>query len=509
MTRKHNFEPRRNNKGKFGTSPRSLHVVGGYEDFPGGTGSPPPDDEGGNGHDKDEQQCDDDQATIERLARLSNFAYDRVRGAEAKRLGIGVKTLDAAVEEERASQKAAAAAPEVVDIKVLEESAEKIISSESVLDVFATQWRKAVAGEVHNARLLYLIATSRLFDKTMHAAIKGASSGGKSEIRGHVLKFFPPEDVISFTVLSPKSLLYFQDDFQHKILSMGEAVETEEQAFQDYLLRELMSEGKLKYPVVTKIGNIMTTIIIEKNGPVSFFVTTTRTKLHQENETRMLSLEIDDSEGQTKKVLGMVARVEGMNTAAAAIDYKPWHDFQRWLRAGNCRVAVPFSEVLSMMIPPRSVRLRRDFGQLLRAVKAHTLLHRKERPSEGGAAVADIELDYRPVKALMENLLAENSGVAVSKATRETIAALAEANKDLPSEDGATAKTVGDILNLDKSAARRRLIAACQEGFVANLETRRGHAGRYRATGEKVIGEEMLPEPEQLQAAFDHEEITS
>ena len=38
-----------------------------------------------------------------------------------------------------------------------------------------------------------------------------------------MLAFIPPEDVISFTTLSEKALLYMTDDFAHKILSMGEA----------------------------------------------------------------------------------------------------------------------------------------------------------------------------------------------------------------------------------------------------------------------------------------------
>ena len=36
---------------------------------------------------------------------------------------------------------------------------------------------------------------------------------------------------------------------------MGEAAGTEQASFQDYLLRELMSEGRLRYPVPQKVGN--------------------------------------------------------------------------------------------------------------------------------------------------------------------------------------------------------------------------------------------------------------
>src|SRR5258708_2292578 len=111
----------------------------------------------------------------------------------------------------------------------------------------------------------------------MHVAIKGPSAGGKSEARRRVLDYFPPESVFSFTALSEKALLYVAEDFPHKILSMGEAFNAEEVKFQDYILRELMSEGVLKYPVVQKQPDgTMETVTIEKHGPVAFMVTTTK-----------------------------------------------------------------------------------------------------------------------------------------------------------------------------------------------------------------------------------------
>ena len=222
-------------------------------------------------------------------------------------------------------------------------SARGIIDSPDVLAKFVRAVGTVIAGESLNAKMLYLVATSRLFRKCMNAAIKGTSSGGKSEIRKQVLEFFPPEDVVSFTTLSEKALLYFEGDFAHKVLSMGEAGGAEEQSMQDYLLRELISEGRLRYPVLQKVeGKEIVTIIVEKNGPVAFLVTTTKNALHPENETRLLSLEIDDLDKQTRAVLRKVAQVVGMNYSAGAIDYAPWRDFQRWLGAGTREVTVPF-----------------------------------------------------------------------------------------------------------------------------------------------------------------------
>ena len=60
-------------------------------------------------------------------------------------------------------------------------------------------------------------------------------------------------------------------------------------------------------------------------------VTTTRAALHPENETRMLSLEIDDSEGQTKRVLRKQAKTIGRNLKPDPSLFD-WQDYQRLLR---------------------------------------------------------------------------------------------------------------------------------------------------------------------------------
>ena len=65
------------------------------------------------------------------------------------------------------------------DIKALAHSGRDIINDTDVLARFGEDFRKVIAGEQNTGKLLYLVATSRLFDKAMHAAVKGPSSGGK------------------------------------------------------------------------------------------------------------------------------------------------------------------------------------------------------------------------------------------------------------------------------------------------------------------------------------------
>jgi hypothetical protein len=443
-----------------------------------------------------------DEERIADLALMTPLAYARERKEAAAAIGIGAGELDGIVRAQRRSRPPAEE-PQPLDAADLRQKAKRIIANTRVLDLFATDLRRDIAGEEINGKLLYLVATSRLFPKPMHGAIKGTSAGGKSEIRKKILEFFPPEDVISFTSLSEKALLYFEGGFAHKILSMGEAMATEEQAFQDYLLRELMSAGRLDYPTCQKLGDgQILTVMITKEGPVSFLVTTTKAKLHPENETRMLSLEIDDSERQTKAVLRKIAASgDGMTEG----DLEEWRDFQRWLGTGDREISIPFADSLAELIPPAAVRLRRDFGQVLTAIDAHTLLHREHRPrNDRGDIVADIDNDYRAIYQLMASILAEGAGVAVNPAMVETIDAVNLATAAMLNDTGATAQDIGKILRLDKSAARRRLIKAKDEGYVTNLETRRMMQGKYRVTQQAVEKLGILPTPEELLEKHDH-----
>jgi hypothetical protein len=226
-----------------------------------------------------------DEALIFELAALPGLQYERRREQAAEQLDVRVSALDKLVAEARGERSASARRPPPApDPDELKCSAAHIIENENILDLFAKEFSKVIAGEIVNGKLLYLVATSRLLEKTMNAAIKGTSAGGKSEVRKRILEFFPSESIFAFTSLSEKSLIYYDGDFSHKILSMGEATATDEQDFQDYLLRELMSEGRISYPTVQKIGNELVTKTIEKEGPVAFLVTTTKNTLHPETK---------------------------------------------------------------------------------------------------------------------------------------------------------------------------------------------------------------------------------
>jgi hypothetical protein len=154
-----------------------------------------------------------------------------------------------------------------------------------------------------------------------------------------------------------------------------------------------------------------------------------------------------------------------------------------------------------MMGSTKSVRLRRDFGQLLRAIKAHALLHRAHRDhDEDGAIKATLE-DYAVVRDLMADLLAAASELKISEVMAQTIAVVEDLQFETEedearerSNEGVTVRQVAEVLNLDRSAAQRRLYKAASDGFVINLEDRRGRPARYKTTDEAPIeGAALLP----------------
>ena len=364
-----------------------------------------------------------------------------------------------------------------------------------VLTCFGQHWARVMAGEAKLAKMIYLIGTSRLLAKPMHCVLKGPSGGGKSEIRKQTLRFFPAGEVVSFTAMSDKALIYDERSYEHKILSMAEAEATSERKFQDYMLRELMSEGRIAYTLPT--GPVI------KDGPVSFMVTTTKDRLHRENETRMLSLRVDASEEQTRRIIEKIGEeAAGGGVTVEAEEYAAWHLFQRNLADvmamddGSRRgIVIPYAKALAKMIRlAGDVRMRRDYNQLIGAIQVHAVLHHELRYKDNNGCIhANIEHDYATVQELMADWFAVSNSKGVSQAVLEAVRKLQKSMKNV------TAEAVSKLLELHKSVAHRHLQDAKKLGLVENLETRTHRPGQYRTT-EEGERQTVLPDWEELKA---------
>lgn len=374
------------------------------------------------------------------------------------------------------------------------EACEELARERRILDVFAdTLRRSGVAGEARAAKLLYLALTSRLLDRVVSVAVKGPSSGGKTYLVERVLNFFPESAYYALTAMSERTLAYSEEPIKHRFLVIYEA-EGMSGDFATYLMRSLLSEGRVRYETVESIPQGIRPRLIEREGPTGLIMTTTSVKLHPENETHLLSLTVTDTQDQTRSVIRALAKRKKEEA-----DLALWLALQEWLAGPEAerRVEIPYAEDLAELVPPVAVRLRRDFGAVLNLVRAHAVLHQANRKrDEEGRIIADLD-DYAAIRELVADLVAEGVEATVPKTLRETVEA---AKRLLEGSEGEpiTTAAVAQELKLDKSAALRRVRAAMDRGHLKNLEDRKGRPARI-VSGDPIAGEvEVLPSVEQL-----------
>jgi len=144
------------------------------------------------------------------------------------------------------------APPPPPSIEELEAAAGELISDPDVLARLGADVEKAgLVGETNNAKILYLALTSRLFERPASIAIKGVSSGGKSFTVEQVLKFFPPSAYFARTGMSERAIIYSDEDYRHRFIVIFEAAGMNSDMM-SYLIRTLLSEGRVVYEVVEK-----------------------------------------------------------------------------------------------------------------------------------------------------------------------------------------------------------------------------------------------------------------
>jgi hypothetical protein len=397
------------------------------------------------------------------------------------------------------AMEAATPAPNVYAAQIETEKAEswklcrEHATSANILDEFAAVLRqRGVVGEERNAKILYLALVTRFLKRPVSVAVKGPSSGGKSFIIEQVLQFFPPEAVYTLTAMSDRALAYTEADLRHRFLVIYEAAGLSGD-FASYLIRSLLSEGRLLYEVVEKTPQGFKPRRIEKEGPTGLLLTTTAVRLHPENETRLLSLQVTDTQEQTRAVL--LAMATGPKEHQ---DLSSWIALQLWLQHAGHAAIIPYARRLAELTRTVSVRLRRDFNSLLTLIEGHAILHQRTRQRDSsGRIIATLE-DFEAVRRLVGDSISEGVEATVSPAVRSTVRAVSELC-DQSGVDSVSLTQLAAHLKLDKSAASRRAAVARHLGYLKNLEPQKGLPAKY-VLGDPLPEEiDVLPNAEALQ----------
>jgi hypothetical protein len=365
-----------------------------------------------------------------------------------------------------------------------------------ILDRFAAACReRGLVGEDRSAKLLFLAGVSRLLDRPVSCVVKGASSSGKSVTVETVFAHFPQSAYYALSSMSERSLAYSDEPLTHRILILYEAAGMASD-LATYLLRSLLSEGKIRYETVEKTSQGLQPKLIEREGPTGLIVTTTGANLHPENETRMLSLTVRDDPIQTAGVLRSLAH-RASGAPLELPDIAPWHALQTWLElAGRREVTVPYADELALQADSRAVRLRRDFGAVLNLVRAHAILHQGTRPRDPAGRIVATLADYAAVYDLVIDTVAQGVQATVDTRIRDTVEVVKEL--DTPKDPGVGLTPIAKALGIDKSAASRRVRVAIEEGYLINLEERKGRPARITLGDPLPEERPVLPHPDAL-----------
>jgi len=383
-------------------------------------------------------------------------------------------------------------------------------------DVGAELRRRGLVGDLRLGKVAYLAITSRLLDRPASILAKGPSGVGKNRETEAALELFPASAYYKLTSSSERALIYSEEPLAHRVLVIAEAAGVENE-FTAYILRSLLSEGRVRYETVEKTSEGLRARLIEREGPTGVILTTTRVAVHPENETRLLSVPVDDTQHQTRRVLdGLALRALRGESLAPPGDgdagLETWRSLQTWLEiAGGRRVAIPFAKELAKRIEPVAVRLRRDVGLLFALVQSHAILHQTTRARDRQGCIVANLADYAAIFELTGDLFAGAAQVAVSRATRETVEAVRGLLEEpIPAIAPALAPgkrhdvRVSELcaaLRLDKSTVSRRLRSAYRDEYLRNLEERDRQPARIVLGDDLPEDRSLLRRPEELREA--------
>jgi hypothetical protein len=234
-------------------------------------------------------------------------------------------------------------------------------------------------GEEMNKLLCYLAAVSRKIDEPISVMIQSRSAAGKSFLQDTVLSMIPEGDCIKYTRLTDQALFYKDSNsLAHKILAVEE-LDGMNGAI--YSIRAIQSSKKI---TIAYTGKDAATdkLKTEENtveGPLSVFITTTKTDIDGETASRFVFLSIDESREMTERILakqrqnytraGIVAKIE-----AGGVREKH-RNASRLLQP--LKVINPYADLLTFT--SHSLRARRDHVKYQNLILAITYLYQYQR----------------------------------------------------------------------------------------------------------------------------------
>jgi DNA primase len=283
------------------------------------------------------------------------------------------------------------------------ERAMKLLRDRRLLDRAAVDMKRlGHVGELAAKKLALICSVSARSGTPIQPSTHAQSSAGKNVLWDTALSLLPPEAVVKRSGLSAKALFRTQTDLRGAVLYIQEVSGSEDA---EYTIRVMQSDGRLEYEATEKMPDgSMKNVVHQTEGPTVVVQTTTRNRLHGENETRVFPIYIDESARQTGRIVGSILREAsggGPDEAESRRIRQRWHDAIRLLEPAE--VVIPYAERIE--IPRSPLRIRRDARRLIDVVRVIAWLYQHQRERDPQGRILAAEEDFSEALRLVSESL--------------------------------------------------------------------------------------------------------
>ena len=353
-----------------------------------------------------------------------------------------------------------------------------------------------VVGERKNIGLIHLQARSRALSRPVNIEVNSPSSAGKTQVVMGTLALEDPTAFYELTASSEKALIYSEEPLVNRILYIQEP-EGLAQGAGFAAMKSLIWEGRLKYDTVVKENGKFIGKHIEKEGPTGLIVTST-IGLEVQITNRLLRIEVDTSNEQTRRILKSIA--EHFIGSIKNIDLAPWHALSKIL-GSPIDAEIPFAGYLSEEVSASALRIRRDFTHLLSLIQASAIEYQYQRSRSSAGRITATVADYAHVYILAKDTFQAAQEDGITGADRDMVAAVMLLTTSETGKPGDKPVSQADIVEnkkMSKSQVSYRVNRLLKAGYIVNLEN---HTGKPKKL---IVGAALpdkvppLPTPGQL-----------
>jgi hypothetical protein len=372
-----------------------------------------------------------------------------------------------------------------------EKEALKLLQSPRFFNEFLRAVKKAgLVGEEQNALVLLIVVVSRILERPINAFVKGHSSAGKNWLVTRILRLVPKSAVAEITSASDKAWNYSGTDFCHKVVYVQEQNEA---AGTIHPIRLLISERKL-IRRVTKYehGKLLTKEYVT-HGPVAAISTTTKNRLQIDDETRHVSIWVDESLEQTRRIAEAYTQT---GTPLSRKERGVWHTVHRLLekKIGTEVIFPVWSGEIAKRLFVDDLRVRRYYPAFVEACRTVALIRSFQpdrKSSKHGELVVDFA-DFAITALIFDSVFVESLHLdkTAGEATRSLVEEIA-ARKKRPVE----AKDIMSALKISKDKAYSKLRYAKGAGVIRQVnEPQRSNRKLYLSNPRP----HFVPDPRKL-----------